>query len=236
MARSPRSTIEPAVDVGSLELDLAEVKQLWWFLDGAIMAPDVRDHVRRSWGFCPRHAWGFAVAEIELRGGRPFATAILYEDLTRRAAKAVGSGKRPGARTLHRLEPQEPCFTCEYLGLGGEPEVSFRELAERTNRRERTRRLLEAGRAEWERRACPSCLGGGGLVCRSHLLAGGEASADLGAELEGLADRVAAFVGSQTMRGTPAGPLEQASWIEALGWFAGWDYPRKGRKDVEPTG
>jgi hypothetical protein len=37
-------------------LTAADVRQLWWFLDGAIMHADTRIALRRSWGLCPRHA------------------------------------------------------------------------------------------------------------------------------------------------------------------------------------
>jgi hypothetical protein len=219
---------EPAGNVGEPSLTRAEVKQLWWFLDGAIMAPDVRAHVRRSWGFCARHSWGFAAAELQLRGGRPFATSILYEDLTRRAAKLLARhGRLVRARTLRRLEPQEPCFTCEYVALGGEDDPTFQHQQERANRLDRVKVRLEETRGEWERHSCPLCLGGGGLVCRQHLLGGTEPSADLDAQLVALADRLQALVGSLTTRATPVGPLEEASGVEALGWFAGWDYPRR---------
>ncbi|HKN49553.1 MAG TPA: hypothetical protein VJ010_04950 [Actinomycetota bacterium] len=41
--------------VRPLDLSRAEVKHLWSFLDGEIMDLHVRQHLRRSWGFCPRH-------------------------------------------------------------------------------------------------------------------------------------------------------------------------------------
>jgi hypothetical protein len=225
----------PAVDVGELTFTLAEVKQLWWFLDGAMMAPDVRRHLREGWGFCPRHSWGLGVVECQLRGGTPFATAILYEDLTRRAARLHNRSiplLREDARSA--LEPKRPCFTCEYAELGGEVEPSFRNKQERVNRLDRVRRRVEEARAEWEPRACPLCHGGSGLVCRQHILAGAEPQPGLRPELEALADRLKVFVGSQTVGGAPAGPLERAAWIEALGWFSGWDYARKLADPDEP--
>ncbi len=219
---------KPAIDVGELAFTPAEVKQLWWFLDGAMMAPDVRRHLREGWGFCPRHSWGLAVVECQLRGGAPFATSILYEDLTRRAERLLKGSMlrlRPGARGA--LEPKRPCFTCDYVARGGDVEPSFREWQQRVNRLDRVRRRVEEVRAQWERRTCPLCLGGGGLVCRQHILMGADLPAELRPELGALADRLKAFVGSQTVRRTPVGPLERAAWIEALGWFCGWDAPRK---------
>jgi hypothetical protein len=223
------SAREPAGAGGELRLSLPEVKQLWWFLDGAIMAPDVRAHVRRSWGFCPRHSWAFAAAEIQLRGGQPFATAILYEDLTRRAVDAVDASWRrlSGWRRASPLAPQDSCFTCDYLALEGEEDRTFRDQQDRTNQLDRVRPLLEETRREWYGLSCPLCLGGAGLVCRQHLLEGTKRPADLSDGLSALADRLQAFVGSMTTRATPVGPLERASWVEALGWFSGWDYPAR---------
>jgi hypothetical protein len=70
--------VERACD---LDLTPAEVKQLRLFVRGAMMDLGVREHLWRSWGFCPRHTWAHAIVEVELVGGLPFGTAILYEDL-----------------------------------------------------------------------------------------------------------------------------------------------------------
>lgn len=52
---------------GDLDLSAAEVFQLYSFLDGSIMVPEVRHHLRAGWGFCPRHTWAHALVEIELK-------------------------------------------------------------------------------------------------------------------------------------------------------------------------
>jgi hypothetical protein len=223
--RRNQARVAPAVDVGPLEPTVPEVKQLWWFLDGAIMAPDVRRHVRRSWGFCPRHTWLFAVAEIQLRGGMPFATSILWADLTRRAAEAL-QHHRPWRVLLPRLNPADSCFTCEHVAIAGDDPV-FLEYHERTCRLDRARERFEDVRGRWQTRSCPHCLGGEGIVCRQHLLLGAEPPDGLSGELAALSDRLDAFGASMTLRGRPVDGLGQASWVEALGWFAGWDYPAK---------
>ena len=62
----------------------------------------------------PHHAWGYAVAEIEVHGGGPLSTSILYEDLTRRAARVVGARLK---RT--RVGPLERAPWIEALGWFG---------------------------------------------------------------------------------------------------------------------
>jgi hypothetical protein len=222
----------PAVDAGPLDFTAPEVKQLWWFLDGAIMNVDTRHHLWRSWGLCSRHAWGYAIAEIEVRGGKPFSTAILYEDLALRASAAMGQRLRSRGHIRSQLETHESCFACEYVSSlpGGELEMEraqWEETAKRVNHRTRTLALVGELRGAWESRSCPACLGGDGLVCRPHLLLGVESDNRLAAELAALARRLRVLANSLTTRRTPAGPLDRASWIEALGWFGGWDYAVK---------
>src|SRR5581483_6405555 len=59
------------------EFSTVEVKQLWWFLDGAIMSPFTRERLHATWGFCPRHTWAYLIAECELRL-MPRGVLILY--------------------------------------------------------------------------------------------------------------------------------------------------------------
>jgi hypothetical protein len=222
----------PGGDVGPLDFTPAEVKQLWWFLDGAIMNVETRHHLWRSWGLCPRHAWGYAVSEVELRGGLPFSTAILYEDLTRRAAELAGRRLLPWARVRSQLESHDSCFTCDFVAgrAGGQletDEARWEETAARMNQRRRTVPLVGASSDLWCSHACRLCLGGDGPVCRRHLLEGVAPPGALDDELENLAARLRTFVRSLTVRGAVAGAREQTSWIEALGWFGGWDYARK---------
>jgi hypothetical protein len=238
---APKPEAMRVANVGSLDLSAAELKQLWWFLDGAIMNPETRQHLRRGWGLCPRHAWGYTVAEVELRGGKPFSTALLYEDLASRAASLAGHRLRARGRLRSHLAARESCYACEYVaGLpGGELELERRQWEQTVtsvNRRKRIRPLVHGLREEWQCRSCPLCLDGAGLVCRLHLVDGAQAPDDLSVELAQLARRLRAFADSLTTRRTAVGLLEQASWIEALGWFAGWDYPRRLELEVATEG
>jgi hypothetical protein len=222
----------PAFDVGALDFTETEIKQLWSFVDGAIMAPDIRDHLRKSWGLCPRHAWGYAVAEIEVRRGRPFSTAILYEDLARRADRLLGQQHKPWVRVRSQLRTRSICFTCEYVSMVDdrrglrEPTPSSPMLG-RVNKRSRTLAMFEQLGGLALERACPCCLGGGGLVCRLHLLERAGPPDASAHELGVLAARLRALVDSMNAKRSEIGPLEAVSWIEALGWFGGWDYARK---------
>lgn len=214
---------------GGLDFTAAEVKQLWWFNNGSIMEVETRRHLWRSFGLCARHAWGYAIVENEVRRGRPFSTAILYEDLARRAARLVGRRPWPWSRIRSRLTARGCCFTCDYLGglPGGALTVDveqWAEMAAQVNRRTRTARLVAEAAHAWRGAVCPDCAGGPGLPCRPHLLERDEAPPGLARSLEDLADRLERLVDSMTVRRTPIGPSERASWVEALGWFGGWDY------------
>lgn len=220
----PPAAADPYEPAARSELDLtcSEVKQIWWFLDGSINAVDVRHHLWRSWGFCPRHTWTFMIAAIELRAGIPFQPSILYEDLTRRAATACSGGRHPQA-VMRALSARASCLTCDFVGPAAVDDPGFALEARRVNARTRTARLLRQSQPIWEARSCPSCLGGRGIPCRPHLLAGKEpVPADLGPHLQDLTDRLHVFMRSMTWHGPSATEEEAASWVEAAGFFGGW--------------
>jgi hypothetical protein len=221
-----------AADAGPLDFTAVEIRQLWSFLDGSIMALDTRQRLWRSWGLCPRHAWGYTVTEIEVHGGNPFSTGILYADLTRRAARVVGRRLAPWTLVRSRLRSRETCFTCDYVAMmHGSREHERHEhdeaMARRVNERTRTAASFDRLAEVALERACPYCLNGTGLICRLHLIEQDSSPERLGDELWTLARRLRALVGSLSSRRTTIGPLEAASWIEALGWFGAWDYARK---------
>ncbi len=217
---------------GPLELSLNEVRRLWWwFQDGSIMSPRIRQQLRHAWGFCPRHTWAHAAVECELRG-RPFSTANLYRDLAARAAEALTSPspskrrRRSPPHPVERLRASAACVVCATLATStAPPDPGFAERRELVNRLERTRGYLADLRPVWEPASCPGCLGGTGMVCRPHLLAGEPSSVDLSEyahRLRELAGRLDLLVDSMTLHGPVATPEAAAAWVEALGWFAGW--------------
>jgi hypothetical protein len=212
-----------------LDFTTREVSQLWSFLDGAIMNVETRHHLWRTWGLCPRHSWGYAVLEVELRGGLPFSTTILYEDLIVRAARSLTRSLRlPWSVARRSLESRGECYTCDYEGLAHGPGApGAQDQAQLANTRRRFRPLLLGSQEHWRPVTCPSCLGGSGPVCRQHLLAGVEPGSrdDLAAWLSQLARRLGRFKESMTWRGPEATEFERVSWVEAIGWFSGWRYP-----------
>lgn len=224
--RINRESLGVALDAGDPALAATEVRRLWLLLDGAGLSPAFREGLARSWGFCPRHTWAYAIVECAYRL-RPLVTTTIYEDLARRAARALSLGIAPSTRSsVRRLESDGECPACDHSSgrAGG---VTWTSRAERVNRREQFEAELEATRPEWEKRSCPLCLGGDGPICRPHLLAGARPTEDLADGLASLADRLGALMRSFMWPNEPVTARERASWVEALGWFAGWDYPRR---------
>jgi hypothetical protein len=148
--------------VGQPRFALQEVRQLWTFLDGAIMAVDTRHRLWRGWGLCPRHAWGYTVAELELRGGRPFSTSVLYEDLIGRARRLLERTRMlPWPVVADRFRPRALCSTCDFLSI--QPtyaEDHAERMTQLMNRMRRTRQLLRDLSPLWMPSSCPQCLGG----------------------------------------------------------------------------
>jgi hypothetical protein len=209
-----------------LDLSAAEVKQLWAFQDGSIMYPDVRQHLRKSWGFCPRHTWAAAVTEPALRWDL-HGTVLLYEDLTGRAVAALRRPARRESTTARRLEPKASCLTCDFVDIASAhaPEPSLVAARNRVNARSRFTELLLQGQPVWSGRTCPACSGGKGPICRPHILTGSRAPNTLGETLADVRARLQALGDSMRWHGLIPTVEEQSSWVEALGWFAGWGYP-----------
>jgi hypothetical protein len=230
----PIDTGDAQLEVIDLEADNLEVREFVSFLDGSIQIPEIRHHLWRSWGFCPRHTWLHAVAECELRGGRPFVTTILYRDLTTRAVAALSSWHFRERARRRLLRSRDTCFTCDYLALRADEDPLFESRTKRVNQRKRVTQLVVASRSQWHFRSCPACLGGSGPLCRPHLLAGVECSLDeVADDLNELSQRLTNLYRSMTWKGPIAVPADSSSWIEALGWFAGWAYPAA--LDTDPS-
>ena len=134
-------------EVEGLDVSPQEARELWSFLDGSIMNVDTRHHLWKAWGLCPRHNWSYATMEIEQRGGLPFSTTILFEDLTGRAARLLQrTALLPWALVVGRLDAKASCYSCDHaarpsaLGpkiVGGPPEPTPGAVPGRcsTNRR-----------------------------------------------------------------------------------------------------
>jgi hypothetical protein len=208
-------------------LTLPETKQLAWFLDGSIMDVGVRHHLWRSWGFCERHTWAHAIAEIELRY-TALGTAILYDDLLGRARRALARRWEPATLRCRALRARDSCYTCDYVAHAGEtPTGDLQHQQRQVNERSRFTDQLLREWPVWAPRACPHCAPGAqGIPCRRHLAA---EPARLDHEVVGglteLGDRLSVYLRSLTWRGPEAQATHRSAFVEVLGWFAGWQIP-----------
>jgi hypothetical protein len=239
----------------SLLLTVEEVRQLWAFVHGDIMDGGIRTLLRASLGLCPRHTWAYAVVEIELwqtggglRGGhQPFDVTVLYEDLLEHVAAGLTRPATPFRRHPESiLVPSGPCRVCTELVPSGHAGMRLgyaasnsSALADEANLLTWTRRWCIDTAPIWRPMVCPRCqeapqkkgreVDAAGLLCRPHLLSLGRLSPTLreevAARLRELQGRMRRLTASMTKYGAPATPQDDASWVETLGFFAGWGPP-----------
>lgn len=238
--------------VAPLELGAEEVRQLWSFVHGDIMDGSMRRVLRASLGLCPRHTWAYAVVEIELwqagagarAGHQPFDVTVLYEDLLEHVADGLD---RKGS-LLHRhpddvLVPVGPCRICEDMaspsltGLRmGYANSNTEALTVEANGLAHTTAWCRETFPLWRDRTCPACdpdmqkgAGDPALLCRFHLAARLPLPEPLrhavASRLREVRGRMRKLTESMTDYGAQAGGKENASWIEAVGFFAGWGLP-----------
>lgn len=242
----------PLLPVGPLELSAEEVRQLWSFIHGDIMDGSMRRLLRASLGLCPRHTWAYAVVEIELwqagagaRGGhQPFDVTVLYEDLL----EYVADGLDRKGSLLHRhpddvLLPAGPCRICEDMaapsltGLRmGYANSNTEALTVEANGLAHTTAWCRETFPLWRGKVCPACdpgtpagAGDPALLCRFHLASRRPLPEPLrhavASRLREIRGRMRHLTESMTDYGAPVGDEENASWIEAVGFFAGWGLP-----------
>lgn len=238
-------------------LSAAEVGELWEFIHGDIMVGGIRSGLRDALGLCPRHTWGYAIAEIELwvygtgpRGGhQPFDVCVLYGDLLDHVVARLRRRRSSAASLSRTLERRGACWICRQLsGQEGKPArrsfagADATVLADEANQMRYTTAWCVQTREVWQGRVCPSCRSGrdlidpghikepgsGAITCLGHLVSMQSPTGslvELVDYLESTAGRLDAL--GQTMRQGAAPPTleEDGSWIETLGWFAGWDVP-----------
>ncbi|MEO7015115.1 MAG: hypothetical protein ABI067_01065 [Leifsonia sp.] len=229
-------------------LSSEEVRILWDFVHGDIMSEVTRRRLRQHWGMCARHSWSYAVVEIELweagagtRGGhQPFDLSVLYTDLLETMVAQLGGRRRS---RLKGLEREGRCVVCADV-RGGAPSgilvthagLDLQQLIEEANQMRFTSDWLTETRPIWAQALCPDCAAAygaatqpGTLPCRAHLLTGpafSDASLELTrTTLTELAVQLQALTTSMTQGGAPATEVTNASWVKAVSWFNGWDFP-----------
>jgi len=225
MATASRSQASPA-----FELSPGEIHFLWWFIQGSIMNPSTRERLRRGWGMCERHAWGWMVVEAAFRSGYMHGPAVLYEDVMGLASAAFEMrGPMQHERLTRRLRRQGPCLMCEesygpdskwfvkpQIVMQGRDLSEFRSLAQSTF-------------PYWQTAVCGRCSGDDSPArCRRHLVE--DVSAGLLGDLSPARDLVAhivhhlvryarsfqfEFKGTHTLE-------DEAALICAVGWCSGW--------------
>ena len=240
------------VPVGPLELSAEEVRQLWSFIHGDIMDGSLRRLLRASLGLCPRHTWAYAVVEIELwqagpgsRGGhQPFDVTILYEDLL----EHVADGLDRKSSWLHRhpdevLLPVGPCRLCQDMASPDLPGLRMgyansntEALTAEANTLIHTTTWCLETVGLWRDRVCPACdpvlpegAGDPALLCRFHLAERRPLPEQLrhavASRLREIRGKLRHLTDSMTDYGAPVGAEENTSWVEAMGFFAGWGLP-----------
>ena len=213
---------------------LAEVTQLWWFCDGAIMDVGTREQLHRSWGLCPRHAWLYFRAENDLKY-QPLGNAVLYHDLAARAVELLTSHHRSRTK-WHRLAGADSCLTCDYVSTAAHGRDHFADDLATVRNGARTRDWFTGSIEVWQTRHCPRCPNtvprdqapptdpANGLPCRIHLLADADEPdpGNVADYLAALTDRHATCEKSMTVDGPARTANTDAALVEALAWFAGW--------------
>lgn len=243
----------PLVPIAPFVLSAEEVRQLWFFIHEDVMDAGMRRLLRASLGLCPRHAWAYAAVEVELwqagagsRGGhQPFDVTILYEDLL----DHVANGLERKSSLLHRhpddvLVPVGPCRICmEMASSPGLPGLRMgyansntEALTTEANALIHTTTWCLETVGLWRDRVCPECDPVRSdreinpvLLCRFHLAGRRPLPEPLrkavASRLQEVRGWMRHLTASMTDFGGVARAAENTSWIEAMGFFAGWGLP-----------
>lgn len=219
-----------APETGAWPLSDGEIHFLWWFIQGSIMEPDIRQRLRRAWGFCERHGWGALAVETAFRHGYLHGPALLYQDLMERALGALErAGPWLAPRLVRKLRPTSPCLMCEMDLRRRGGGAAREELFEQGRDAQPLRAFADMTQPYWRSTVCGRCLGDGSTPrCRPHLRedARGRRVADLAAqrELAGyITTHVTAYARSfRWERRDTETNEDRAALIGAVGWCSGW--------------
>lgn len=179
-------------------LSAAEVREPWAFIHGDIMVGGIRQQLRSAPALCPRHTGGYAVVEVELW--------------------IAGAGSRGGH------QPFDVCvlrtdMLDHVVGRLRSRGHAFHTPLAKTLQRQGPCRVCDALGPERD----------SGVLCLQHATQPGvESPVPIPALAEYVADlslRVDALGRAMRHNAAPPTPVQNASGIEALGWFAGWDLP-----------
>lgn len=207
-----------------------EIHYIWWYMQGSIMNPEVRNSLRRAWGLCERHAWLSLSIEASLRHSFLMGPAIVYEELMTRANQIMSEkGPWGGIRRLTALRAHGLCLMCD-MGLGPHSRgFASPDVVSRAKDVRELKRFAENTRPYWEETVCGVCAGNRNRArCRLHLLdemlKGRKVNLHEQRELvKSITTRIhvysRAFVWEH--RGTDT-IADRAALISAVGWTSGW--------------
>lgn len=222
-------TKEPSNGAG-FQLSGGEIHYLYWFIQGSIMVPHIRQRLRRAWGFCDRHAWGYLLVEAAFYRGYMHGASLLYEDLLFRALSVFNLGDPfKYWRLQRRLERKGPCPMCE-MGFGPHSKGVARAYIIETGRSASELYVLAHSTQQyWEGTICGRCMGDGSVQrCRPHLIQ--DISFGLIKELSihkrlvnYIYDHIRLYHRSFRLEYQGSGTIEDmAALISAVGWCSGW--------------
>jgi len=214
-----------------LQLSPGEIHFLWWFIQGSIMNPSTRTRLRRSWGLCQRHAWGWMIVEAAFRNAYMHGPAVLYEDLMVSAARVFEvRGPSQLRRVARRLREKKPCLMCEEGYNSASKGFVKAHIVEQG--RDLTQLRLLAARTEpfWRNRVCGRCANTSSpLRCRTHLIEGISGGRSSGIEfyreaLSDIVERLRRYARSFQFefQGTRT-ESDEAALIEGVAWCCGWE-------------
>jgi hypothetical protein len=194
------------------------------------MIPEVRQSLRKAWGFCERHAWAAMLVESAFRHDFFHGPSILYEDILSLALPAFHLfGPLQNLRLRIRLREKGHCIMCEMgYGAGKEGRAS-RDIIETGGDPTHLRTFALKTKKHWAKTVCGRCLSNGSSQrCRRHLIEDAtKGSLDSismhGTLVRNIYDHLVVYARSFQWehRGT-ATEEDRAALISAVGWCSGW--------------
>jgi hypothetical protein len=211
-------------------LSEGEIHFLWWFIQGSIMSAGTRGQLRKAWGLCDRHAWGFIQIDAAFRRGWMHGPAVLYLDLMEQAWAAINF-QRPfqRGRIIKRIKNKGPCLMCD-CGFGPDTIGKAQEQVIRRGRDfSELKKFARETHEHWRKTVCGKCAGNESAQrCRTHLIADLSSGSIVDFEthyrlLENLLYHVRLYANSfrWEFQGTET-EEDKAALISAVGWCSGW--------------
>jgi len=209
---------------------------------------------RHSWGYAIVEIELWILGAGSRGGHQPFEVSLLYEDLLADVIRRLTHHRRWRRSVTDQLQVRASCRICDAIKPSGveptTPSTGYAGadtdvLTLEANARIFTTAWLKETEVIWRPNVCPACLSGAArdhdmtptgfsdtdidTLCRVHLIVGDQVrhidEQQLAARLETLRRRLLRLLESMTEGGTPSTMDDDAAWVEALGWFAGWGLP-----------